>query len=77
VEEEEARSAKRRERAGVSLSTIRIPDYLAERISDYLHFHRGDTMRALFFKGLVKLGIEFDPEDLVCPSVSAGRGRTS
>jgi hypothetical protein len=49
----------------VSLSTIRIPEYLAERISDYLHLQRGDTMQTLFLKGLVELGIEADLEDLV------------
>ena len=57
--------AKRVERAGVSLSTIRIPNYLSERIADYLHVHRGATMQTLFFKGLVELGIEVEPEDLV------------
>ena len=53
------------ERPGVSLSTIRIPEYLSERIAEYLYHHRGDNMQTLFFKGLVKLGIEVEPEDLV------------
>ena len=46
-------------------STIRIPEYLSERIADYLHVHRGDNMQTMFFKGLVKLGIKVEPEDLV------------
>lgn len=65
AESEGAGPPKRVERAGVSLSTIRIPDYLSERIANYLHVHRGDTMQTLFFKGLVKLGIDVEPDDLV------------
>lgn len=53
------------ERGGATLSTIRIPHYLSERIANYLHANRGDTMQTLFFKGLVELGIEVEPEDLV------------
>lgn len=61
---EEAR-ADRPERGGATLSTIRIPHYLSDRIADHLHANRGDTMQTLFFKGLTKLGIEVEPEDLV------------
>lgn len=53
------------ERGGATLSTIRIPHYLSERIADYLHANRGDTQQTMFFKGLTKLGIEVEPEDLV------------
>jgi hypothetical protein len=65
AESEGAGPPKRVEKAGVSLSTIRIPDYLSERIANYLHVHRSDTMQTLFFKGLVKLGIDVEPDDLV------------
>ena len=53
------------ERDGVTSSTIRIPHYLSARISDYLHANKGDTLTTLVFKGLTKLGIEVEPEDLV------------
>lgn len=53
------------ERGGATLSTIRIPHYLSERIANYLHVNRGDTMQTLFFKGLVELGIEVEAQDLV------------
>jgi len=52
-------------RGGVTSSTIRIPHYLSDRISDYLHANKGDTLTTLFFKGLMKLGIEVEPGDLV------------
>jgi len=50
---------------GVTSSTIRIPHYLSDRISDYLHANKGDTLTTLVFKGLTKLGIEVEPGDLV------------
>ena len=53
------------EKEGVTSSTIRIPHYLSDRISDYLHANKGDTLTTLFFKGLTKLGIEVEPGDLV------------
>lgn len=53
------------EKEGVTSSTIRIPHYLSDRISDYLHANKGDTLTTLFFKGLMKLGIEVEPGDLV------------
>ena len=53
------------EKDGVTSSTIRIPHYLSARISDYLHANKGDTLTTLVFKGLTKLGIEVEPEDLV------------
>jgi len=53
------------ERDGVTSSTIRIPHYLSARISDYLHANKGDTLTTLVFKGLTKLGIEVEPDDLV------------
>lgn len=63
--EGEEAQAGQPERGGATLSTIRIPHYLSERIANYLHVNRGDTMQTLFFKGLVELGIEVEPEDLV------------
>lgn len=53
------------DREAVTSSTIRIPHYLSDRISDYLHANKGDTLTTLMFKGLTKLGIEVEPEDLV------------
>ena len=53
------------EKEGMTSSTIRIPHYLSDRISDYLHVNKGDTLTTLFFKGLTKLGIEVEPGDLV------------
>ena len=53
------------EKEGVTSSTIRIPHYLSDRISDYLHANKGDTLTTLVFKGLTKLGIEVEPGDLV------------
>lgn len=53
------------EKEGVTSSTIRIPHYLSDRISDYLHANKGDTLTTLFFKGLTKLGIKVEPGDLV------------
>ncbi len=53
------------EREAVTSSTIRIPHYLSDRISDYLHANKGDTLTTLVFKGLTKLGIEVEPGDLV------------
>ena len=53
------------EKDGVTSSTIRIPHYLSDRISDYLHVNKGDTLTTMFFKGLTKLGIEVEPGDLV------------
>ena len=61
---EDARAGQPEPR-GATLSTIRIPHYLSERIANYLHVNRGDTMQTLFFKGLVELGIEVEAEDLV------------
>ena len=57
--------AEPEEKEGVTSSTIRIPHYLSDRISDYLHANKGDTLTTLFFKGLTKLGIEVEPGDLV------------
>jgi hypothetical protein len=45
-------------------STLRIPGYLSDNISEYLHDHKGDNMQTMFFKGLVGLGIHVRPEDL-------------
>ncbi len=53
------------DKEGVTSSTIRIPHYLSDRISDYLHANKGDTLTTLVFKGLTKLGIEVEPGDLV------------
>ncbi len=53
------------EKGGMTSSTIRIPHYLSDRISDYLHANKGDTLTTLVFKGLMKLGIEVEPGDLV------------
>lgn len=53
------------DRDTVTSSTIRIPGYLTDRISNYLHANKGDSMTTMFFKGLTKLGIEVEPEDLV------------
>lgn len=64
----EAGGASRAEpvdKESVTSSTIRIPHYLSDRISDYLHANKGDTLTTLVFKGLTKLGIEVEPEDLV------------
>ncbi len=41
------------------------PHHLSAPISDYLHANKGDTLTTLFFKGLMKLGIEVEPGDLV------------
>ncbi len=61
----EPTSAEPAEKDGVTSSTIRIPHYLSDRISDYLHANKGDTLTTLFFKGLTKLGIKVEPGDLV------------
>ena len=61
----EPASVEPAEKEGVTSSTIRIPHYLSDRISDYLHANKGDTLTTMFFKGLTKLGIEVEPGDLV------------
>ena len=61
----EPASVESAEKDGVTSSTIRIPHYLSDRISDYLHVNKGDTLTTMFFKGLTKLGIEVEPGDLV------------
>ena len=42
-----------------------------------MHVHRGDTMQTLFFKGLVELGIEVEPESLVPKRQRRARQRRS
>lgn len=60
-----AESAKAAEREALTISTIRFPVYLSDQIADYLHAHRGDTMQSLIFKGLKKMGLHVEDEDLV------------
>ena len=56
---------KTAQRDAVAISSIRFPLYLSDEIAEYLHTHRGDTMQSLIFKGLKKMGLHVEDEDLV------------